>query len=182
MVKKNNICNVLWGVVLLTTLTLWFFLYKSWTTEYDEDIAYLILAVLISLLNATILFYLFIRDKTGHTVKVFIKFISLFLGTPVTMIFIWIYFDFFHMKYSSTQYSVMPKNNYTLEKFGNSFKSRNTLIDEDFAGKADTIISVISSDGHIEELYRVIKNDTVKLNIGEIRYLTKEKMKVLISY
>jgi transcription elongation GreA/GreB family factor len=76
----------------------------------------------------------------------------------------------------------MPENNYELEKFRNSFKSRNTLIDEDFAVKPDTIVSVITNSGDIEELYRIVKNDTIKLKVGQIRYLTKEKMRGLTSY
>lgn len=181
MIGKIYIYDVLWAVVLLTTITLWFFLYKSWTTEYDENIAFLIFAILISILTSIILYYLIVKDKVKHKTKAIIKFISMILGTPISLIFIWTYFQFFHMKYISTEYSTMPKNNYELEKFRNSFKSRNTLIDEDFAVKSDTIVSVITNNGDIEELYRIVKNGTIKLKIGEIRYLTKEKMRGLTS-
>src|SRR5690606_23059433 len=145
------------------TFVFWFFIYKAWTTEYDTNFGFLILAFFISVFTTIGLVYLIRKDFSKNTLKTFIKYFSLLLGTPIALIGLWIYVGIFHMNFISLGYSTKPNKTYQIEKFRNYFKAQNTLVDENLSQNSDTIVGIILRDGTVDQLFRVKMGDTTNL-------------------
>jgi len=179
---RQRIHDILWLTIATTTIIFGYYIYKAWTTEYDENVNSLALAILLSVFTLIILIYLVRTDLGKNKLKTFIKYFTLFLGTPIALIYPWVYLTFFQMSFISMGYSTKPNKTYQVEKFRNYFKAQNILVDENLSQNPDTIIGVILRNGIIDQLYRVKRGDTMNLTRTDIEYLTKEQIKALTTY
>jgi hypothetical protein len=179
---RQTIHNILWSTLIVSVLTCDYFIYKSWTTEYDENVNNFALAALISFLNTALLIYLWRKSNSRSISIIFVKYFSLFLGTPITLTLLIIYINYIPMGFISSTYSTKPNRTYKADKYRNSFKATNILIDNNLSANPDTIVGIIDNDGNVIEVYRVKAGDTTDIKLSELTFLTDEQRKELLTY
>lgn len=179
---RQTIHNILWTILVISTLTCDYFIYKSWTTEYDENVNNFVFAGLISIFTIILLIYLWRKDNPKTTFKNFIKYAVLILGTPLTLTLLIVYIKFFHMSFVSSTYSTNSGRTYKSDKYRNSFKATNILIDNNLSNSPDTFISVIDHAGHLDELYRLENGDSIIIDLSDLSHLTEQQRKELVTY
>ncbi len=179
---RQRIYDILWLTLAGTTIVFGYYIYKSWTTEYDENVNALAIAVLISIFTTIVLVYLIFKDSIKNKLKTCIKYFTIFCGTPITLLFFWTYIGIFQMNFIYTSYSTRPNKPYQAEKYRNYFKAKNILINENLSVKPDTIVGIVLRNGTVDQIFRLKMGDTINLGHTEIEKLTKEQIIELTTY
>ncbi len=179
--------NILWFLIFANTVLFWYYIYQSYVTEYESEvvseydinIAYLI-AVIISVVTIILLVYLHLKDNFKNKTKSLVKLSVFLFGTPISLLFVWIYFKFFYMLPIS--YLTDIKGTFEMEKSRNYFKAKNMLVIKKLGIDTDTIIGEILENGTVYNLYQIKagKKNTLKLN--EIKFQTEQVKKDFMSY
>ena len=182
---KQTIKKISWVIIGLIPVIFWLELYYSSTTEYDENLAHLFLAVLFSIVNVALLIYVRTDFSNQSTLKRVIRIYSIILGTPLTFGFIIIYLQTISMNFVSTSaYTKGPNGGetYLEEKRRNYFKAENTLILDNRSAHADTIKAVVTRSGELEKLVHFRNGQESTMEISELDKLTKKQREKLIVY
>lgn len=168
--------------IFVITFLLWYFLYVSWTTDYDKNVNNLVYSILTSFFNLILIVYLNKKVQLKTRRKRILKYFIILFGTPFVFIFVILYCSTFKMNYVSSYYSTRPKESYKVEKFRNIFKARNTVINENLSNQPDTIICEVKKNGNILKLYRLKYGQKIAFKISELKKLTEKQQKELITY
>lgn len=180
--SKINFSNsLLISIALLSTIIFWYFLYNSYTLEYDENVNNFVYSFPISII--TILCLIIYSKRTiikGILHKSLFYFILIF-GTPITYLLITSYFLTLKMNYESTTYSNEENSTSEVTKFKNIFEAENTLIIA-YKDKIDTIKATVTSKGKIKRLCKVNKGNEININFKTLDYIPKKKLEEITKY
>jgi hypothetical protein len=181
MINKCFKIDFLLMFCCFTTIIYWYFLYNSYTLEYDENVNNFVYSFPISII--TILCLIIYSKRTiikGILHKSLFYFILIF-GTPITYLLIISYFLTLKMNYENTTYSNEENSTSEVTKFKNIFEAENTLIIA-YKNKIDTIKATVTSKGKIKRIYKVNKGNEININIKTLDYIPKKKLEEITKY
>ncbi|GAB3981427.1 hypothetical protein GCM10028806_50950 [Spirosoma terrae] len=84
---RGAISTILWGILCITPLAVIYYIFKAFTSEYDEDIAAFICALGLGCLTIVVLITLKIIDESVYLQRHRLRLYAGILGTPFTPLF-----------------------------------------------------------------------------------------------
>ncbi|WP_303917906.1 hypothetical protein [Draconibacterium sediminis] len=179
---KRILLRILWILVCLSPILFWYLIYKASQSEYDDNWAFFFIAVFVSIGTVISLLTLRKLDKQNYRNRKVIRLYSNILGTPIAILFIWIYIDFIQMNYKWSSVHVNEGKSYSDHKSRNIFKADNLIVLDDLTDSPDSISSVIKRNGEIEKLFKHENGRLIEISVSEIDYLTEKQKKALLEY
>jgi len=167
-----------WILLTLMPLLVWWFLYLGTQREYDEDLAYFLLALLVAIATQVLLYLLRRADKTQYRRRLIIRLWALLLGSPVTFVFLIGYVDYIMLQLQWIQSRNETGLHWQVAKYQNSFKSRYVCAN----GNNDTLVITINRHGALLSTLQLekgrevpvspepLQRDTVLRQIGVFEY------------
>ncbi len=173
--------KILWLIISIIPILFWYFVYKASITEYEENVIYFFLAVIISITTTICLILLRLFDTENFRKRKIIRIYSNLLGTPITVIALILYIENIQMSWKWNQHSSTEEHSYNITKRQNIFKSEYELILDKFSTNPDTIISNVKRNGDIE-IYKKINGKLSEISDEEIEKIKQKEYKKILEY
>jgi len=163
----NVFKKIIWIIVALLPFTIWFFLYKAYNSEYDDNITFFIQSVLLSVLTVALLVFLRLKDRQSIKKLKWLNTSVILFGSPLTFVFAWAYVYFISMSWEWWTQDISTKEEkYSLSKYQNFFKTRYVYYDA--LTNAVTFLITVTRNDNLQSIETIKDGHEIDTDIEQL--------------
>lgn len=161
---------ILWVVAIVNPIAICFLLYKSYNSEYDENITFFNQSLILSCVTLVVLLLFISIDKKSFQKYTLIKYLFFFIGSPITCYYVWVCMISAPMLWKGAEQNYQKK--YSITVYQNSLK-RKYVYHDDQQLNTDTVVITVKRNGNLLSLKTLIAGEGFDINIDQIPNIDK---------